>query len=127
MKILHNIFTFVLSLFIASAIHAQQKEPKFEIKFFNDRGSIVLICEKGCSWKSLRIKTDDFLIIQHGVVYKLHNEDINNSDFLLSLEKKSNKLYLKALKCRQWKELTFKLPKDKTKPVIINDSNMVSE
>ena len=33
MKISHNIFAFVLSLFIASAIHAQQNEPKFEIKF----------------------------------------------------------------------------------------------
>ena len=56
MKISHNIFAFVLSLFIASAIHAQQNEPKFEIKFFNDRGSIGLICEKGCSWTDLWIR-----------------------------------------------------------------------
>ena len=127
MKNTYKNLILMLSFFMISLLHAQQNEPKFEIKFFNDRGSIVLICEKGCSWKSLRIKTDDFLINQHGMVNKLNNEDINNSDFLLSLEKKSNKLYLKALKGTQWKELTFKLPKDKTKPVIINDSNMVSE
>ena len=122
-----NRLIIVLLFFMVSSVYAQQNEPKFEIKFFNVRGSIGLICDKGCSWKSLSIKTDDFLINQHGMVNKLNNEDINNSDFLLSLEKKGNKLYLKALKGTQWKELTFKLPKDKTKPVIINDSNMVSE
>ena len=127
MKISHNIFAFVLSLFIASAIHAQQNEPKFEIKFFNDRGSIGLICEKGCSWTDLWIRKKSFYLNQFGMVNINSKDEINNSDFIFSVEKKGNKLFLIAKKSVKWKELTFILPKDKTKPVIINDSNMVSE
>ncbi len=113
--------------FKISSLHAQQNEPKFKIKFFNDRSSIGLICDKGCTWESLSIRNDNFLINQYGMVNKLNSEDVNNSDFIFLIEKKDNKIYLKAKKGIQWKELTFKLPKDKTKPVIINDYNIVSE
>jgi hypothetical protein len=54
-------------------------------------------------------------------------DEINNSDFIFSVEKKGSKIYLKAKKGVKWKELIFKLPKDKTKPVIINNYNIVSE
>ncbi len=110
-----------------SSFHAQQKEPKFEIKFFNDRGSISLICDKGCTWTDLWIRKNSFYLNQFGMVNINSKDEIKNSDFIFSVEKKGNKLFLISKKGVQWKQLTFKLPKDKTKPVIINDSNMVSE
>lgn len=113
--------------FITSSIRAQQNEPKFEIKLFNNRGSIALICNKGCAWESLSVRNDNFLINQHGMVNKLNSEDINNSIFLFSVEKKGNKLHLNSKKGVQWKKLVFKLPKDKSIPVIINDSGIVSD
>lgn len=126
MKISHNILL-LLTLFISSVIHAQQKEPKFEIKFFNDRGSIGLICDNGCTWSDLWVRKKSFHLNQFGMVDINSKDEINNSDFIFSVEKKGNKLFLIAKKGVKWKELTFTLPKDKTKPVIINDSNMVSE
>ncbi len=117
----------MLSLFMISLLNAQQKEPEFEIKFFNDRGSIGLICDKGCTWTDLWITKNNFYLNQFGMVDINSKDEINNSDFIFSVEKKGNKLFLIAKKGVKWKELTFILPKDKTKPVIINDSNMVSE
>ncbi len=117
----------MLSFFMISLLHAQQNEPKFEIKFFNDRGSIGLICDKGCTWTDLWITKNSFYLNQFGMVDINSKDEINNSDFIFSVEKKGNKIYLKAKKGVKWKELIFKLPKDKTKPVIINDYNIVSE
>ena len=68
-----------------------------------------------------------FYLNQFGMVNINSKDEINNSDFIFSVKKKGNKIYLEAKKGVKWKELTFILPKDKTKPVIINDSNMVSE
>ncbi len=122
-----NKLIIVLSFFMMSSVYAQQNEPKFEIKFFNDRSSIGLICYKGCTWESLSIRSDNFLINQHGMVNKLNNEDINNSVFLFSVEKKGNRLYLNSKKGVQWKKNVFKLPKNKSKSVIINDSSIISD
>ena len=117
----------VLSFFMMSLVYAQQNNPKFEIKFFNDRSSIGLICDRGCTWTDLWITKKNFYLNQFGMVDINSKEEVNNSDFIFSVEKKGNKIYLKAKKGLQWKELTFKLPKDNTKPVIINDSNIVTE
>lgn len=125
-KYLKN-FILMLSLFMISLLNAQQNEPKFEIKFFNDRGSIGLICDKGCTWTDLWIRKKSFYLNQFGMVDNNSKDELNNSDFIFSVEKKENKLFLISKKGVQWKQLTFKLPKDKTKPVIINDSNIVSE
>lgn len=127
MKISLNIFAVVLIFFMIPTINAQQNEPKFEIKFFNDRGTIGLICDKGCTWTDLWITKNNFYLNQFGMVDINSKEEVNNSDFIFSVEKKGNKIFLKAKKGVHWKELTFKLPKDKTKPVIINDYNIVSE
>jgi hypothetical protein len=120
-------FIIMLSFFMISLLHAQQNEQTFEIKFFNDRGSIGLICDKGCTWTDLWITKKSFYINQFGMVDINSIDEINNSDFILSVEKKGSKIYLKAKKGVKWKELIFKLPKDKTKPVIINNYNIVSE
>ncbi len=122
-----NKLIIVLSFFMMTSVNAQQNEPQFEIKFFNDRGSIGLNCDKGCSWTDLWIRKKSFYLNQFGMVDINSKDEINNSDFIFSVEKKGNKLFLIAKKGVQWKELIFKLPKDKTKPIIINDSNMVSE
>ena len=127
MKNTYKNFILMLSLFMISLLNAQQKEPEFEIKFFNDRGSIGLICEKGCSWTDLWIRKKSFYLNQFGMVDINSKDEINNSDFIFSVEKKGSKIYLEAKKGVKWKELTFKLPKDKKKTIIINDSNMVSE
>ncbi len=127
MKNTYKNFILMLSLFMISLLNAQQKEPEFEIKFFNDRGSIGLICDKGCTWTDLWITKNNFYLNQFGMVDINSKDEINNSDFIFSVKKKGNKIYLEAKKGVKWKELTFKLPKDKTKPVIINDSNIVSE
>ena len=127
MKNTYKNFILMLSLFMISLLNAQQKEPEFEIKFFNDRGSIGLICDKGCTWTDLWITKNNFYLNQFGMVDMNSKDEINNSYFIFSVKKKGNKIYLEAKKCVKWKELTFKLPKDKTKPVIINDSNIVSE
>ena len=127
MKNTYKNFILMLSLFMISLLNAQQKEPEFEIKFFNDRGSIGLICDKGCTWTDLWITKNNFYLNQFGMVDINSKDEINNSDFIFSVKKKGNKIYLEAKKGVKWKELTFILPKDKTKPVIINDSNMVSE
>jgi hypothetical protein len=120
-------FIIMLSFFMISLLHAQQNEQTFEIKFFNDRGSIGLICDKGCTWTDLWITKKSFYINQFGMVDINSIDEINNSDFIFSVEKKGSKIYLKAKKGVKWKELIFKLPKDKTKPVIINNYNIVSE
>jgi hypothetical protein len=117
----------VLSFFMMSLVYGQQNEPKFEIKFFNDRGSIGLICDKGCTWTDLWVTKKSFYINQFGMVDITSKDEIINSNFIFSIEKKGNKIYLEAKKGIKWKELIFKLPKDKTKPIIINDSNIVSE
>lgn len=122
-----KLLTLMFIFFIISSLHAQINEPKFEIKFFNDRGSIGLICDKGCTWSDLWVRKKSFHLNQFGMVDINSKNEINNSDFIFSVEKKGNKLFLIAKKGVQWKELTFTLPKDKTKSVIINDSNMVSE
>ena len=127
MKNTYKNFILMLSLFMISLLNAQQKEPEFEIKFFNDRGSIGLICDKGCTWTDLWITKNNFYLNQFGMVDINSKDEINNSDFIFSVEKKGSKIYLEAKKGVKWKELTFKLPKDKTKTIIINDSNMVSE
>lgn len=127
MKIKLKHFIIMLPLLMISSIHAQQNNPKFEIKFFNDRGSIGLICDKGCTWTDLWITKKKFYLNQFGMVDINSIDEINNSDFIFSVEKKGKKIYLKAKKGVNWKELTFKLPKDKTKPVIINESNIVTE
>jgi hypothetical protein len=117
----------VLSFFMMSLVYGQQNETKFEIKFFNDRGSIGLICDKGCTWTDLWVTKKSFYINQFGMVDITSKDEIINSNFIFSIEKKGNKIYLEAKKGIKWKELIFKLPKDKTKPIIINDSNIVSE
>ena len=122
-----KLLTLMFIFFITLSIHAQQNETKFVIKFFNDRGSIGLICDKGCTWTDLWITKNNFYLNQFGMVDINSKDEINNSDFIFSVEKKGSKIYLEAKKGVKWKELTFKLPKDKTKPIIINDSNMVSE
>lgn len=122
-----NYIIILLSFFIISLLHAQQNKPKFEIKFFNNKGRIGLICDKGCTWTDLWITKKNFYLNQFGMVDLNSMDEINNSDFIFSVEKKGSKIYLKAKRGVQWKELTFKLPKNKTKPIVINDSNIVAE
>lgn len=127
MKISFKIFTLMLLFSVISTTHAQEKETKFEIKFFYDRGSIGLICNKGCTWTDLWIKKSNFFLNEFGMVDLNSKDEIDNSKFIFSVKKKGDTLYLKAKKGIQWKELTFKLPKDKTKSIVINDFKIVSE
>lgn len=121
-----KLLTLMFLFFITSSIHSQQNEQIFEIKFFNDRGSVGLICDKGCTWTDLWITKNNFYLNQFGMVDINSQDEINNSDFIFSVEKKGNKFYLKGIKGVNWKELTFKLTKDKSRFITINNFNIVS-
>ena len=110
---------------MVSAAFAQEKETKFEMKFFKDKGAIGIICNKGCTWSDLQIRINNFYMNQFGMVNIDKADEINNSDFIFSVKRKGNTLYLKAKKGLNWKELSFKLSKDKLNSVIVNDTKII--
>ena len=123
-----RIILVLISLIIFSSLSAQEKDSKFEIKFFNDRGAIAMISTSGCSWSNLVIKKKYFYLNQFGMVnFNNNTEALKNSTFLFFVEKKNNKVHLKAYKGTEWKDLSFDLPKDKNNPVIIDDSNILEK
>lgn len=114
-------FGLILYIGINPILNAQQLETQFEIKLFKDRDCIGLMCDKGCTWTYLYIKKNNFYINQYGMMNINNKDEVNKSVFIFSVEKKGDNICLKAKKGLKWKKLCFKLPKDKTTPIIINN------
>lgn len=123
-KKLHLCISFVL---MTLYLNAQETESKFEIRIFNNKGTIGVLCNKGCSWTDLYIRSNMFYINQFGMVKIKNKDEIKNSSFVFSVKKTGNGLTLKAIKGINWEKQSFKLSKDNSNAIIVNNIKIFVE
>lgn len=110
--------------FTMSSGYAQQ-HSNFEIKFYKSKGSLSLACNN-CSWTYLTARKNAFHLNQLGMVnIKNDLEAYTNSDFIVSVERKKNKIILTGKKGTSWESLSFNLSSDKNLPTVVDESGFV--
>ena len=117
----------VITLFMTFSLVGQENLNAFKINFYNNNGAIAISCVNGCTWKEMAINKNKFYLNQNGMVnYETNSEATNNSNFIIYVHKKRNKIHLKSIKGTNWKNITFKLAKNTNKYISV-DQNQTQE
>ncbi len=107
---------------ISSDLIAQKNENSFQIKMYKDRNSLALESDNGNNWNTMFIKKNNFELNQNGMLWMENiKENIENSNYIISIKRKGNKITLIGKKGTNWKNLTFDLP-EKGEYIIVNEN-----
>ena len=124
---------FLIIVLMWSSITTAQEISNTELKDFQividqfnvDSNKINLICNEGCAWKTLSFSLSELNIIQKVDEYGMVNSDEeskksdNNelSEFLFTIRKTDNGVYLQGLEGTAWKDLSFNINKNRSQAV----------
>lgn len=107
---------------ISSDLIAQKNENSFQIKMYKDRNSLALESDNGNNWNTMFIKKNNFELNQNGMLWMENiKENIENSNYIIFIKRKGNKITLIGKKGTNWKNLTFDLP-EKGEYIIVNEN-----
>lgn len=117
----------LLILFFGIIIHfetiAQNHSKEFEIEITNTKSGFELTSNQGSRWLSLSFSNTKFKtenIDEEGMVgSRVDTVPVENefADYLITISKENDKITLIGVKGTSWKELSFKLPLNKTQKI----------
>ncbi|WP_396141853.1 hypothetical protein [Flavobacterium sp.] len=101
-KLLFIFGTVLLSSFVSD------NNKSFEVKIEIVRNKVQLTPSNGFNFSLMAFTKNSVYLNESGMIDFKNSEEVENSDFIIKLTKRNNKIVLKGIKNTKWKDLVFK-------------------
>lgn len=101
-KLLFIFGTVLLSSFVS------YNNKSFEVKIEIVRNKVQLTPSSGFYFSLMAFTKNSFYLNESGMIDYKNSEEVENSDFIIKLTKRNNKIVLEGIKNTKWKDLVFK-------------------
>lgn len=101
-KLLFIFGTVLLSSFVS------YNNKSFEVKIEIVRNKVQLTPSSGFYFSLMAFTKNSVYLNESGMIDYKNSEEVENSDFIIKLTKRNNKIVLEGIKNTKWKDLVFK-------------------